>query len=68
LKILDHAAIAVQQHERLAWAAFDVMQTNTVHFDEPTGGRIVAFRLLGAFAIVKGRGRERADCGYCGNG
>jgi hypothetical protein len=44
------------------------MQTNTVHFDEPTGGRIAAFRLLGAFAIVKGRGRERADRCYRGNG
>ena len=58
----------MQQHERLALAAFDVVQTNTADFDEPTGRRIVAFSLLGAFAIVERGGRERADCCYRRNG
>src|SRR4051794_38649975 len=66
LEILDHAAIAMQQHQRLTLAPFDVVQTNAVDFDEPAGGRIVAFRLLGALAIVNGRRGQDADCGYCG--
>ena len=56
-EILDHAAIAVQQHERLACAAFDIVQTNAADFDEPAGRRIVAFGLLRAFAIVERRDR-----------
>jgi hypothetical protein len=64
-EILHHAAIAVQQHERLALSALDIVQTHAVDFDEAAGRRIVAFGLIGSMAIVNRGERQRA---YCGGG
>jgi hypothetical protein len=33
-EVLDHAAVAVQQHEWLAFAAVDVMEKNAVYLQE----------------------------------
>ena len=45
LEILDHAAVAVQQHDRLTRAALDIVKANTVDVDEMPGRGVVTFGL-----------------------
>lgn len=55
-EILNHAAVAVQEHERLTNTPLDIMQANIVHIDEFSGRRIVALRFSGQPMI-----HDRAD-------
>ena len=62
LEVLDHAAVAMQQHEGFAAPAFNVVQTHAVDLDEPTAGGIVPLGLGRKFPVDQGRrgkGRDR---------
>jgi hypothetical protein len=65
LEIFDHAAVAVQKHERFPFAAFDVMQPDSAKLDKLAGRRIVAFRLLRTSEIEQCGGDQRADRDAC---
>jgi len=58
----------VQQHERLARASFDLVQTNAPNFDKLAGWGIVAFCLIRASTIEDGRDGQRADSHGSGKG
>ena len=61
LEVLDHAAVAVQQHEGFAAPAFDVVQAHAVDLDEPTAGGIVPLGLGRKFPVDQGRHGEGRD-------
>jgi hypothetical protein len=61
LEILDHAAVAVQQDERLAAAALYIVQSDAIDVHEPAGRRIIALGLSGQQMIHDGRNRQRGD-------
>jgi hypothetical protein len=56
-KILNHAAVAMQQNQRLAVSPLDIMKTHTVYFDEFSPRRVIAFSSFRNEAIY--------DCGDC---
>jgi hypothetical protein len=60
-KILNGAAVTVQEDERVTMTVIDIMKPNAADFDEAAAGRIIVFSLLGALAIVDRRHGERAD-------
>ena len=45
LEILDHAPVTVEEHDCLAGPAIDIVQPDSVHFDELPDRRIIAFGL-----------------------
>ena len=51
LEVLDHAAVAMQQHEGFAAPAFNVVQTHAVNFYEPTSRGIVPLGLGRKFPV-----------------
>src|SRR5215203_23541 len=55
LKVLDHAAVAMKQDQRGSCPSLHVMQTDTLHRNKSTPGRIAAFSLLGQPMIQKSR-------------
>jgi hypothetical protein len=57
-EILDHAAIAVQENQRRAGAAFDIVKPDAIDFQEPTGGRIIVLGILGQISVDQGRYRQ----------
>jgi hypothetical protein len=61
LEVLDHASIAVQQDERNAFAALDVVELDTVHLDQPASRRIVAL-CLSRQAMVHDSGGGKCHC------
>lgn len=61
-KILHHAAVAMQQDQRLAVAAFDVVQSDAVDVDEPPLWRIAALGCFGQTMIYERGNRDRPDC------
>jgi hypothetical protein len=52
-EILDHAAVSVQKHQRLARASLHVVQADPVHLKKLAGRRIVMLRLLGQMTVQK---------------
>jgi hypothetical protein len=44
-EVLNHASIAVQQHEGLSLATLDIVQSDTINFHELPNRRIGPFRL-----------------------
>jgi hypothetical protein len=43
LEILNHAAVTMQQDERLSASPLDVMQPHSAYLDKPPAGRIFSF-------------------------
>ena len=67
LEVLDHAAVAVQQNERLALAALDVVQADSIDLEESTLGGIAALGILGKPSVDQGRDGEGRDADHrCG--
>ena len=67
LEVLDHAAVAVQQDERLAFATLDVVQPDTIDLEESTLGGIAALCILGKPSVDQGRDGEGGDADHrCG--
>ena len=58
LEILDHTAVAVQQNERLAFAALDIVQLDAIDLEELPFWRIKALGGLRASSINERRDRE----------
>jgi hypothetical protein len=54
LKILDHAAVAVEKDQRFACATFDIVQPNAVYVQELTMWRVVARGFLREIPIHQG--------------
>jgi hypothetical protein len=51
-EILDHAAISMQQYQRISCTALYVVEPNPVYFEKLARGRIVALGLLGESIIT----------------
>lgn len=62
-EILDHAAIAVKQDQRLASAAFQIVQANPLDVDEPTLRRIIALRFVREPPVYDCGSRNEGTCG-----
>jgi len=45
-EILNHTAVAMQQHHRIAGASFGVMKADAIHFDKLASGRILLLGVL----------------------
>ena len=45
-KVLNHACIAVQQHQRLALAVVEIVKTKTTNFQELPDWRVITLRLF----------------------
>ena len=58
LEILDHAAVAVQQHQGFAFALLYVVQPASIDRQELAGWRIVAFGLPCGAVVDQRRGCE----------
>src|ERR1700737_2622734 len=63
-EILDHAAIAMQQYQRITCTALYVVEPNPVYFEKLARGRIVAFGLLGE-SVIYGSGRSEHSHHSC---
>ena len=63
LEILDHAAIAVQQDQWLAFASLNVMDANSADFEEMAGRRILTLGLVREATIHKSSDGKRPCCG-----
>ena len=63
-EVLDHAAVAVQKHQRLAGTSFHVVKPDTVDFQELPGWRICVFCLLRKMTVEKCRRCERPCCDH----
>src|SRR5215207_6536313 len=61
LEVLDHAAVAVQKDQRLAFASLDVMEAHAVNFDELAGWRILALGFLRELTVHHGGYGKRPD-------
>jgi hypothetical protein len=61
--IFHHGAVAVQQHDRVAFSLIEIMEANSVDRQEFAERRIGALRFLGAAAIVE---RGSGECPGCG--
>src|SRR5258706_7820330 len=59
-EILDHAAISVQQYQRISCTTLYVVEPNPVYFQKLARGRIVALGLLGKSIIYGGGGSEHS--------
>src|SRR5699024_7141569 len=70
LEVLDHAAVAVQEDERRAFASLDIVQADAIHGEEPSARRIAALGGPGELAVDEGCGGEggEADDGGGGRG
>jgi hypothetical protein len=66
-EVLDHAAVAMQKHQRLAGASFHVVQPDTVHIKELAGWRIVVLCFFRKMTIQKRGRRQRSCCNNCGD-
>src|SRR5215211_567492 len=64
LEILDHAAVAVQQNQRLSLTTLDIVEPDAVDFDKSAGRRIITLGFLRHPAVNKGRDDQSPD----GNG
>jgi hypothetical protein len=60
-EILDHAAVAVQQDQRRARAPLDIVEPDSVYFEESTSVGIVVFRITGQAAVREGRYCQSTD-------
>ena len=61
LEILDHAAIAVKQHERIALSTLHVMEPHPIHVEESPGRAVPALGRLGKLAVHDGRDGQRPN-------
>jgi hypothetical protein len=57
-KILDHGAVAVEQHDRLALAALDVVQTYAINIEEPAHRRGLALGSPGFLPVIQNGGTQ----------
>jgi hypothetical protein len=62
LEILDHAAIAVEQHQGATGSSLHIVQANSVDLGELSLGRIVELRLLGKSPIDDRSRRHQRGC------
>jgi hypothetical protein len=53
-KILDHASVAVQQHEGLALTSLDVMKADAIDLEEAPFRRMLSLGLLCEVPIYQG--------------
>ncbi|GIQ75143.1 hypothetical protein BraRD5C2_35840 [Bradyrhizobium sp. RD5-C2] len=60
-KILDHAAVAMKQNQWPAGPAFDIVQSDTIDFDEASLRRMIALGLVGKSLIDDRSGNHQAD-------
>ena len=65
LEVLDHAAVAVQQDERLALATLDVVQADSIDLEELSLWGIAALRILCKPSVHQGRDGECRDANRC---
>jgi hypothetical protein len=59
-RVLNHACVAMQQNQGLAFAVVDVVEATTSHFHELSDGWVVTLRLLRSDAVY-----ERGDRNGC---
>src|ERR1700704_3855763 len=59
-EILDHAAISMQQYQRISCPALYVVEPNPVYFEKLARGRIVALGLLCESVIYGSGGSEHS--------
>ena len=65
LEILDHAAVAVQQDERLAFSTLDVVQPDCIDLEEPPLWWIEALGGLRKPSVYQRRDSERSETDRC---
>jgi hypothetical protein len=64
-EIGDHAAIAVQQDERLPFSPLNVVQAHAIHFHKPSCCGIFALGPAGEQPVHDGTDHEGADRSSC---